>query len=127
MGMFAEVKQFQWTDIEDDTATPDFPTLLEMYVTSPGQTVVMRYEIAVTTIEELAQRMNFQPCIAGHGQVVVAKFDRHSIDSFLRSAVAQVSAESWEELDLALGRFGRSKFNMTNAYWSPDPWEVPPT
>ena len=56
--MFAEVKQFQWTDIEDDTATPDFPTLLEMYVTSPGQTPVLRYEIAVTTIEELTQRIN---------------------------------------------------------------------
>ena len=96
--MFAEVKQFQWTDIEDGTATPDFPTLLEMHVTSPGQTAVLRYEIAVTTTEELTQRMNFQPCIAGHGQVVVADFDRHSIESFLRSAVAQVSADSWRNL-----------------------------
>jgi hypothetical protein len=86
---------------------------------------VLRYEVAVTTIEELTQRMNSQPCIAGHGQVVVAEFDRHSIESFLRSAVAQVSAESWEELDIALGRFGRSEINMTDAYWSPDPWENP--
>jgi Immunity protein 8 len=123
--MFAEVKQFQWTDVGDDTAVPDFPTLLEMYVTSPGHAAVLRYEVAVTTIEELTQRMRFQPCIAGHGQVIVAKFDRHSIESFLRAAVAQVSAESWEELDLALGRLGRSELNMTDAYWLPDPWQGP--
>jgi hypothetical protein len=123
--MFAEVKQFQWTDIAEDTAAPDFPTLLEMYLTSPGHSAVLRYEIAVTTIEELTRRLEFHPCIAGYGQVIVAKFDRQSIESFLRSAVAQVSAESWEELEYAIGRFGRSEFNMTHSYWSPDPWEVP--
>lgn len=125
--MFAEVKLFQWTDIEDDTVVPDFPTLLEMYVTSPGQATVLRYEVAVTTIEELTLRIDSQHRIAGHGQVIVAGFDSRAIESFLRSSVAQVSAESWEELDLALGRFGRSEFNMTDAYWSPDPWGDPAT
>ncbi|RAM35645.1 Imm8 family immunity protein [Arthrobacter globiformis] len=124
--MFAEVKHFQWTDVEDDTTAPDFPTLLEMYVTSPGHCAVLRYEVAVTTIEELTRRLNSHPCIAGHGQVVVARFDRQSVESFLRSAVAQVSADSWEELEHSLGRFGRSEFNMTGAYWSPDPWGAPP-
>ncbi|MDQ0619196.1 hypothetical protein QFZ33_003220 [Arthrobacter globiformis] len=66
--MFAEVKQFQWTDVEDDTVVPNFPTLLEMYVTSPGHIAVLRFEVAVTTIEELTQRLNFQSCISGHGQ-----------------------------------------------------------
>ncbi|MCU1553209.1 MAG: hypothetical protein JWM13_695, partial [Arthrobacter sp.] len=88
--MLAEVKQFQWTDIEDDVVVPDFPTLLEMFVTSPGHAAVLRYEVAVTTIEELTLRTDSQPCIAGHGQVIVAEFDRHVIESFLRSAVAQV-------------------------------------
>ncbi|MEV8147381.1 Imm8 family immunity protein [Arthrobacter sp. NPDC080073] len=92
---------------------------------SPGRAAFLRYEVAVTTIEELTLRMNFQPCIAGYGQVVVAKFDRRNIESFLRSAVAQVSAESWGELDLALGCFGRSEFTMSDTYWSPDPWEAP--
>lgn len=123
--MFAEVKQFQWTDLEEDGAAPDFPTLLEMYVTSPGHSAVLRYEIAVTTVEELTRRLRFQPCVAGHGQVIVATFDRQHVESFLRSAVARVSADSWEELEYALGRFGRSEFNMTDSYWSPDPWEAP--
>ncbi|MBT2550099.1 Imm8 family immunity protein [Arthrobacter sp. ISL-65] len=125
--MFAEVKHFQWTDVVDDNVAPDFPTLLEMHVTSPGYAAVLRFEVAVTTIEELTQRLNFQSCISGHGQVVVAEFDRHRIESFLRSAVGQVSAETWEELEIALGRFGRSEFNMAGAYWSPDPWEAPGT
>ncbi|MFE5840007.1 Imm8 family immunity protein [Arthrobacter sp. NPDC056493] len=107
------------------TLAPDFPTLLAMYVSSRGQAAVLRYEVAVTTIDELTLRMNFQPCVAGHGQVIVAKFDRRNIESFLRSAVAQVSAESWGELDLALERFGRSEFSMSDTYWSPDPWEAP--
>lgn len=125
--MFAEVKQFQWADVEDDTVAPEFPTLLEMYVTSPGQAGVIRYEVAVTTIEELSQRMKSQPYIAGHGQVVVASFDRRGIESFLRSSIAQISAESREDLDAALGRFGRSEFAMIDTYWSPNPWEVPAT
>jgi hypothetical protein len=125
--MFAEVRQFRWLDIEDDTVVPDFPTLLVMYVASPGRPTVLRYEVAVTTIEELTVRMNFHPCMAGHGQVIVAKFDRRNIESFLRSAVAQVSAETWGELDLALTRFGRSEFEftVTDTYWAPDPWDVP--
>lgn len=123
-GMFAEVKQFKWLDIEDDTVVPDFPTLLAMYVTSPGRPSVLRYEVAVTTIEELTLRMKCHPCIAGHGQVIVAEFDRRNIESFLRSAVAQVSAETWGELDLALARFGKSEFEftITDTYWVPDPW-----
>ena len=98
-----------------------------MYVASPGRPTVLRYEVAVTTIEELTLRMNFHPCMAGHGQVIVAEFDRGNIESFLRSAVAQVSAETWGELDLALSRFGRSEFEftVTETYWSPDPWDVP--
>lgn len=88
--MFAEVKQFQWTDVEDDTVVP-VPHLLEMFVTTPGQAGLTRHEVAVTTMEELSQRMKSQPYIAGHGQVVVARFDRRGIESFsdhrlLRSA-----------------------------------------
>lgn len=125
--MFAEVKQFQWTDVEDDTDAPELPTLLEMYVVSPGQAGVTRYEVAVTTIEELSQRMRNQPYVAGHGQVVVAEFDRRGIESFLRSSIAQISADSWEGLDAAISRFGRSEFAMTDTYWSPNPWEAPAT
>jgi hypothetical protein len=37
----------------------------------------------VATVEELTRRLDFHPCIAGYGQVIVAKFDRQSIESFL--------------------------------------------
>lgn len=125
--MFAEVKQFQWTDLENDSVAPEFPTLLEMYVGAPGQAGITRYEVAVTTIEELSQRMENQPYVAGHGQVVVVEFDRRGIESFLRSSIAQISADSWEDLDAAIGRFGRSEFAMTDTYWSRNFWEAPAT
>lgn len=122
MTMFAEVRTFSWPDLVSDAVEPALPTLLEMFVTSPGRTEMLRYEIAVTTVEELAARLESQPCIAGHGQVIIRKFDRKVVESHLRSAVARVSANSWPELDLALQRLGRSELDMDPNYWSPDPW-----
>ena len=94
-----------------------------MYVSAEGRDEVVRYEVAVTTIEELSQRFTRSSCISGHGQIILRSFDTTAVESFLRTAVADTSADSWVELEAAISRFGRSEFDMSSDYWAPDPWQ----
>lgn len=119
----AFVQRFWWPDLGRDEGHTELPTLLEMYVTAKGRDEILRYEVAVTTIEELSQRFERETCISGHGQIIVRVFDIALVESFLRRAIAGVSADSWGELEAALGRFGRSEFDMVPGYWVPDPWD----
>lgn len=114
------IKHFQWTDLGDRKVS--FPTLLEIYVASSDGDGMTRYEIAVTTLEEFSERLEVQKQIAGHGQLVVASFNPHDVETFLKKKIEESSADTWEELDFVIRRFGRSEFEMTDDYWSPPPW-----
>ncbi|MER7213267.1 Imm8 family immunity protein [Streptosporangium sp. NPDC000239] len=112
--MKAEVKFFHSPDFDWESQTPEnperFEILLQLFVGPVGEDSSESFDVLVCTPSFLSGELGDSGIIDGYHRIIVSRFDRELIESYIHKIVRSVEEATWDELAAKVGRLGHWEF-----------------